>query len=207
VREHPLLHLSNPDPRSRVAVMLRGDAMTMLSGGSIAIVRASDYHIDWVDANDRRRSTLPVPHEWHVLTRDEKVAIIDTARVRARQVSLTLTAKGGDSVISATPRDTVGGSWLVTTLESLPDTVPPFGSIDAAVADRDNHIWVRQEGSRFPFTVDPQGPRYDVIDAKGRLIRRVSVPPGSIIRGFGPGIVYLAMWEDGHHRLVAYRIP
>ena len=79
--------------------------------------------------------------------------------------------------------------------KTLPDYYPPFraGSVRA---DLDNNVWT------LPTTTlagNTGGLVYDVIDDKGVLRRRVRVPAGRSIAGFGRnGIVYLMAREaDG----------
>ncbi len=62
-----------------------GDEWAMLSDGTIAIVRAHDYHIDWVDPDGTHRSTPKMPFDWKRMTDEEKQFKIDSMRPADRQ--------------------------------------------------------------------------------------------------------------------------
>jgi hypothetical protein len=71
----------------------------MTPDGTIAIVRASDYHVDWMPMNSPRTSSAKMPFDWRRITDDEKVRILDSlnamqARSRAAQDSFRV-ARGG----------------------------------------------------------------------------------------------------------------
>ncbi len=49
-----------------------GDEWAMLTDGTIAIVRAHDYHIEWLDPDGARCSTPKLPFDWKRLTDEAK---------------------------------------------------------------------------------------------------------------------------------------
>jgi hypothetical protein len=73
-----------PDGGMRVTSVMnplpQGDDWTMLSDGSIAIVRGRDYHVDWVGAQGIT-SSPKIPYEWERMSDEQKVAFIDSAKV------------------------------------------------------------------------------------------------------------------------------
>ena len=101
------------------------------------------------------------------------------------------------------PRDQTSGpptNFTIPPLQfvtpnELPDYAPPF-TTGAARADLDGNLWVRTS-----FVVNG-GPVYDVIDTRGELVDRVSLPAGRIIAGFGRGgRVYMGVREGAGARL------
>ena len=83
----------------------------------------------------------------------------------------------------------------------MSDYVPPF-TPGAARGDADGNLWVRT-------TIGINGGSiYDVISTKGELLKRVQMPPGRVVSGFGAGgVVYLGVREQGGVRLEAARAP
>lgn len=89
---------------------------------------------------------------------------------------------------SAAPQVTLPPIQLVGPSE-LPDYAPPFTG-GAVRADLDGDVWIRTS------YVLNGGSVYDIINAKGQLTDRVLLPPGRVIAGFGPGVVYMG-YRDG----------
>ena len=71
----------------------------------------------------------------------------------------------------------------------LPDYAPPFAA-GAARSDLNGNVWIRTSN------VYNNGSVYDIVNAKGALTDRVLLPPGRVIAGFGPGVVYMG-YRDG----------
>lgn len=83
----------------------------------------------------------------------------------------------------------------------MSDYVPPF-TPGAARGDMDGNLWVRTTRGING------GPIYDVISPKGELLKRVNIPPGRVISGFGKGgIVYMGVREAAGVRLEAAKAP
>jgi hypothetical protein len=58
------------------------DDWAVLSDGSIAVVRAHDYHIDWLYADRTRASTPKMPFDWRRLTDEGKKMKVDSVSCR-----------------------------------------------------------------------------------------------------------------------------
>ena len=189
------------------------DDWTVLSDGTIAIVRGRDYRVDFIDPDGTKRSSPKVPFEWVRMSDEQKVAFIDS--VKAQRERMMAEARnnptaaapggmapmaGGQMVIETRVAGGGGGNpaprpagdqarmpqvQFVSPSE-LPDYRPPFFA-GAARADAQGNFWIRTT------TVKPGGgPVYDVVNRKGELIDRVQVPTNRQIAGFGPdGAVYL----------------
>jgi hypothetical protein len=73
---------------STPAVLPTIDDWSLLSDGSIAILRGRDYHIDWILPDGSKKSTDKIAFEWKRLTDDDKLALVDSitkARANAPQ--------------------------------------------------------------------------------------------------------------------------
>jgi hypothetical protein len=188
------------------------DGWTVLSDGTIAIVRGLDYHVDFIDATGGR-SGPKVPFEWQHLTDDAKVAYRDSiakllaasgpTQPGAPQAAIMMMHGGGGGGGGGHGGDGIPTTMTLVPANELPDYLPAFGS-SAVLADADAHLWVRTSLRRA--TVGG-GPIYDVIDREGRLIDRLQVPSGRQVIGFAPGgIVYLVArdasgaWIERTHR-------
>jgi len=164
------------------------DAWALLSDGTVAVVRTSDYHVDWFKSDGTRIATPPMAHDWHRLTDSEKVALLDSVR-RYRvthpgmQTGRLLSGDGPPKTRSWVP-DFIAA-------EELPDYLPPFTRqfrpAAGAFADADDNIWVQER----PVASIDGGPVFAVISRAGVLVDRVQIPGGTSIAGFGPGVVFL----------------
>ena len=189
------------------------DDWTVCSDGTIAIVRGRDYHVDWLGADGKWRSTAKMPFEWQHLDDAQKTALIDSAlaAIKARRDSM-------DAIVAsrgAVPAGAVGGRGEVVAavggrgrgggdgsgapppqlidgrpaLTDLPDYRPAFlrGSTRA---DAEGNLWIRTTK-----LVNGQ-PVYDVVNRQGTIVDRVQLPPFRTIAGFGPGAVYMAVKDS-----------
>jgi hypothetical protein len=204
------------------------DEFTVLSDGSIAIVRGSDYHVDFIRPDGTKESAPKMPFDWRRLTDEDKVAFLDSlkaARERnlaaqpeqapAASSSTTTTPGGGTqrTMIVAGPGPMAAGggpgpmgmnsrnvNWVPA--NELPDYQPPFFSGGTVRADMDGNLWVRTISTRaYPGLV------YDVVNSQGTLIDRVQLPKDRQIAGFGTnGVVYLTFTEGGKTKLERARL-
>lgn len=71
----------------------------------------------------------------------------------------------------------------------VPDYWPPF-SQGAVRADVEGNLWIRTT------TIADTRPVYDIVNAQGRVIDRVQLPPYRTIAGFGRGVVYLGVRDS-----------
>jgi hypothetical protein len=164
------------------------DAWAVLSDGTIAIVRGSDYHVDYFDADGSRRSSGKLPHEWRRLSDSAKTALIDSlTKVYAANPTAFATNVNGQHVQSpGVQTATVNGvtrSHIIIPrfpdISELPDYPAPFADVKA---DGDGNLWILETAS---------GTVWDVVNHAGVMIDRVQIPGGTSIEWFGPGVVYL----------------
>ena len=82
-----------------------------------------------------------------------------------------------------------------------PEQMPPFLD-NAAMVAPNGTIWVARTRQ-----ANDELPKYDVIDASGKVAMRVTLPKGSRVVGFGNGVVYtVRVDEDDLQYLQRYRM-
>jgi hypothetical protein len=205
------------------------DDWAVLSDGTLALVRGKSYHVDFIDPDGTKRSAAKVPFEWQRLTDEQKVAFIDSVKVaRERQMaearanapvgatgSAPMPMEGGMRIemrmggAGGAPPARAGaqgetrimgpggasGSLNFVAPSELPDYRPAFfqGQVRA---DRDGNLWVRTTNYHNGGSI------YDVINRKGELVDRVSVPAGRTIAAFGDGGSVYLVGREGTQTVV-----
>ena len=162
------------------------DEWALLSDGTVAIVRAHDSHIDWVDPDGSKRSSPKMPIDWKRYTDAERTQRVDSIRkVADEQIKRALTQQTG-----------AGGPQIKFDLGIVPDSEFPefYPPIQAGslLADLDNHLWILPTTS----TNAANGFTYDVVNRNGEIVERVQLPKDHVLVGFGPhNVVYLTKAE------------
>ena len=158
------------------------DEWSVLSDGTIAIVRVHDYHIDWIDPDGSHRSSAKMPIDWRRYTDAEKAQRVDSIKnVVDKQLKNTLAAQSG----AGAPRMKVDVSIVPDS--EFPQFWPPIepGSV---LADLDAHLWILPTTSVNAAA----GFTYDVVNRNGDVFERVQLPKGHVLVGFGAhNVVYL----------------
>jgi hypothetical protein len=164
-----------------------GDEWAMLTDGTIAIVRAHDYHVDFVDPDGTKRSAPKMPFDWMRLTDEQKQFKIDSIRP---ELDKQMKAQGVNLPTIPTPN---GPKKIVLAFDFVPlkeiaDYEPPV-SPGSVKADLNNQLWIVP---RTASGAGNAGLRYDIVNRQGELVERVQFPKGKVLAGFGPGgLVYL----------------
>ena len=168
------VQIQNPLPQN--------DEWTLLPDGTIAIVRAQDYHIDWLGSDGKWTSTPKMTFEWKRITDDEKVQIIDSVKKSfdaMPDAMKSLTMSDGTKF----PR-----TFMVVEPKELPDYYPPVRA-GQVKADPEGNVWTLPSTS----SMAKGGLLFDVVNRKGEIFERVQLPPNRNLQGFGPnGVVYLS---------------
>lgn len=153
--------------------------------GRVAVVRAGDYHVEWVQPDGTVVSGPPVEYEPVPVGRADKEDWVETAS--SRGVMMMVTNDNGN----LNARMQRGGGRGGPDLDSYawPDTKPPFDAESVRVAP-DGHLWVGRSV--------PAGDRalVDVFDARGNRVAVIELPDDREVVGFGRGSVYLARGDD-----------
>jgi hypothetical protein len=164
------------------------DDWAVLSDGSIALVRGSDYHIDWIRPGGARTSTPKMPFDWRRVTTEDKQRLLDSTR-----------KFWDDPKLFPIPNRQPA---RVVDPDDLPDYYPPV-RVGQTRADRDGNLWILPTTS----TLASAGLVYDVVNKEGQIFQRVALPPQRDIVGFGPGgVVYLLSSGGGGRAIERTRI-
>ncbi len=162
------------------------DEWSVLSDGTIAIVRVHDYHIDWIDPDGTRRSSPKMAMDWRRYTDAEKAQRVDSIKKAAdEQIQRQVKQMAG-----------AGAPQMKIDLAIVPDSEfpsfwPPVQA-GSVLADLDGHLWILPTTS----TNSANGLTYDVVNRKGEVFERVQLPKGHVLAGFGPNnAVYLTKTE------------
>jgi len=174
-----LLSTEAIDGRKRTVAGVRplepADDWTVCPDGWVAILRAHDYHIDWIRADGTRSSTKPIQHAWKRLGDADKKRVIDSVAA----VLDSLNAAGTNS-----------SRYVTLDPSLLPDYATPFAAHESR-CDLQGNVWARTTPNGFA-----RGPvTYDVINRDGTLIDRVQIPGGTSLLAVGSGVVYLSSRE------------
>ena len=185
------------------------DAVAFASDGRVAVVRARDYHVEWIAPDRSSTKGPPVRYQPIRVTDGEKQAFIEG---QTRPGSIIVMGPGG----SAAPPPRSSGAPLPPQAKAAPAprglfneadmvwpaVMPPFIAASAVVAS-DGRLWLLRARAH-----DDPVPSYDVFDARGQLAERIALPAQTRLVGFGAGTVYLARKDDDDLQyLQRYRLP
>jgi hypothetical protein len=196
------------------------DDWVMLPDKTIAILRGRDYHIDWISPDGTRSSGPRMAFDWKRLSDDDKAAIVDSAKVALDRQRAGLPATGtaaamgmggggnpdhGMTIMPSAPSDgsppprssteMSGGAAFraqIAPASELPDYYPPIIRTGGIKVDPQGNIWI------LPTTSAQAGAGllYDVVNRKGEVFRRVRLPAGRVLQGFGiHGGIYVTSRE------------
>jgi hypothetical protein len=187
---------NNRSMRQRPQPFPAGDAWAVAPDGSLAVARAADYHLEWLrpgGATTRGRPFAFTPVPVGEAERREWAAEMSTA------LRVSVETRNGEmrAAFSRRPEpgrsdDTDGMTW-----PAAKPAFPPGGA------------WTTSEGEAWVERWVPAGaPRsFDVFGPDAALRRRVTLPAGRRLAGFGRGTLYLqhADAETGLVALERYR--
>jgi hypothetical protein len=171
--------------RAVYEVLPNVDEWTVLPDGTVAVVRGTDYHIDWFAPDGTRTSTPPMAIYWRRMVELEKQNKVDSARA-AYQATQTEMSRARDAEMNAPLVDFVSP-------ETLPDFVPPVAT-GAVTSDLAGNVWILPSSSTF---ATPGRLTYDVINRRGQTIERVRLPENRVLAGFGEGgTIYMVAYDS-----------
>lgn len=163
------------------------DGWTLLTDGTVAVVRSRDYHIDWRKPDGTSVSTPKMPFDWRRISPEEKVRMIDSMKKRDADERARELAQAGRR---PTEETAARAPFMTVSPDDIPDYYPPLRQGEVR-ADADGNVWILPSTSLLS-TADNAGLVYDVVNRKGEIIQRVRLPEGRRLMGFGRGgIVYL----------------
>jgi hypothetical protein len=151
------------------------DAWAALSDGTVAVVRAASYRVEWFPLVGEHVFTDAVPYTPIPITKEDKKRVVEAYKAV------------GDKALENLPQRTAILSVTYEEPSTWPPTHPPFrGDVDPLV-DPQDRIWLTTRCGK-----DEQANCYDVIGRNGARAERYKLPPKTRVVGFGPGVVYTA---------------
>jgi hypothetical protein len=151
------------------------DDWTVGLDGTIALVRAEDYHIDVVHPDGRVSHGPAVDHRRIRPRDDDKQAWLDGG---SSGLQVRLTINGGASEVQFSRGGGGGpGDRSINDLD-WPNEMPSFRTGSTRI-DPEGRIWV----GRTMRAGEPS--QFDIFDGEGRPIGQVTLDPNSSIVGFG----------------------
>lgn len=168
------------------------DEWTVFPDGRIAIVRAADYHVDFILPNGTKRSA-PAIRYTPVRMNAVEIRYEEGLRTAARANQMSVMMNAGPNGVQRTA--TMGPPAGAPPLEPLtdwPEVKPPFrAGFQSVIARPNGELWVRRaEGAASKGTL------YDVLNAEGAVAYQVRVADGWTLVGFGNGTVYTTKKDD-----------
>jgi hypothetical protein len=169
------------------------DDWVALADGGVAVVRVTNYHVDWYSPSGARTAgpvvktdAIPVTDADKAQSKKERLAAMRSAMPR-----------NGGTNASAPPADMVGLPDLL-----FPMVKPPF-EVGSTLARSNGEVWVqRSRTARDRIAV------YDVFTKAGGLIGRVAFPPATRVVGFGNTTLYTVRLDDDDLQyLEQWRLP
>ena len=154
------------------------DGWGVAADGSVAIVRASPYRIDWYAGSGKVSRGPVIAFEPIPYTAEDKAAVSNAALKNAPKAGI-VDADGNEKKMSSAGAD-----------ESFAATKAPFDPTNIIVSS-EGQVWVPRNQRFGVKTV-----LYDVFDRQGQRIDRVVLPSGSRVIGFGPGSAYVVERDE-----------
>ncbi len=174
------------------------DAWGATPDGRVAIVRSSDYRVDWRGADGRLARGTPV--------RGARVPVTMADRVAFTRSFIANSPVGGrdqNGGMSAAPAELLEEKTIreVAARNTFASEMGPFTEAMPLVAP-DGTLWVERSGHAGAPSA------WDAFDAAGRNVRRVTLPPGRRLVALGRGSAYLVDTDDdGLEHLERYALP
>lgn len=188
-------------PRFPITVFGAGDGWAAGPDGRVAVVRARDYHVDWIEPNGSKASGPPVPWTKLPVTQADRIA-----SMRALLMNSGVGGKGGGDRppggLEATPQEMLTDKAVQEMIDNTAyaSTKPPFTDAAPRIGS-DGALWV-ERSVRLG-----QPAQWDVFDRAGQHRSSVILPAGRRLGGLGQGTVYLINTDaDGNETLERYRL-
>jgi hypothetical protein len=209
--DRPGLRLHPPDFDALVAPFRFVDDLTTTADGSIVMLHAREYRLDWVTP-DGARSSQMLPYAWRRVTEETRKSVLDSigklpawslgfTKAKPIRVAVDSGAAGFHRKVVTVGQRLVkpmNGAAPVFEVPEFYAPVPP----NALRADGDGNVWIQQ----ILPVADPAYTVWDVVNRTRGVIDRVRIPTTRTIVGFGRGVVYLSSNEAGTARLEKVRI-
>jgi len=156
-----------------------GDEWGMLPDGTIAILRAHDYHVDWVTPDGKITSSPKMAFDWKPMTDAQKQFKLDSIRPELQKA---IDAQPPQMVPTAEGPRRIRMQFDFVPIKKLSDYEPSIAP-GALKVDPKGNLWIVPRTSAGANG----GVLYDVVDRKGQVTERVQFPKGYALAGFGDG--------------------
>lgn len=189
---------TGPAPTMRLPIVpfSSQDGWTVGPDGRVAVVRAVDYHVEFLEPDGRVARGPRIPFEQLPVTEADRIAY-----TRRFTENSSIGGKDSDGGLSPIPNEWLDDKSIRESAARnlFAETKPPF--TDAAVhLAPEGTLWVE----RSLRLGEPSA--WDVFDATGSLTLRVVLPRGRRLAALGNGTLYaVATDDDGLQRLERYR--
>lgn len=181
------------------------DAFAVGRDGRVGIARHDPYHVEWLNPDGSTTIGDNIQYTSTPFRRSDQEGWIEA------QSSGSGGGSGGSTIVSfITTSSGAGGGGGTHTFSmpvpdidevDFPDVFPPFTRRAVSIS-HEGDMWVQRVES-----YDVEGTLFDVFDSSGQLVRRVRIPEGRTILGFGPHSLYAyTMDEDDLQWLERYEI-
>jgi hypothetical protein len=192
----PVAELALPETRvvnrgnglvvSRAVIGSPADGWGVAPDGRVAIVRGAPYRVEWIELDGRATTGPAIVHDPIPITDADRAAVM-AAETAGPTVGVQSSGSSG------------GGRGLSGLEPEFAATKAPFNPADVVVSP-DAQVWVLRSRPAASTT-----DIYDVFDARGERIDRLSFPAGSRIMGFGRRAVFVRRdGPDGTSTLEKY---
>ena len=186
--------------QSNMRVMIGGanpllpkDEWTVFPDGRVAIVRASDYHVDWIMPNGQKTSG-PANKFTPIKMTDAEKKAEEALRNVARGSAMTMSFNNNNGNVTRSAGVGVPpGAPPLEPLTDWPEVKPPFRRGEGSVVAAPNgDLWVR----RTTAVNESKGALYDVIGRDGKVMYQVRLPERVNLVGFGKSAIYTTLADE-----------
>ena len=172
------------------------DVWQVAPNGDLALVRSSDYHVEW------RRSDGALTRGPAVPFQPQPVSAADKHEYVRRFMDGALVSGRGQH-LTALQQDAASAAEIAAMVpnQSFAPTRPPFLDRMPRI-DSNGALWVERSGPLTGASV------FDLFDSSGKRIAAASLPLGRRLMTFGAGVLYAVHTDaDGLQHLERYRLP
>jgi hypothetical protein len=160
--------------------LVASDPWTVFPDGRIAIVRGSNYTVEFIAPDGKKTSARIAYDPIKVTAADHKAEMDEARRAMAEQ---------GKAAQKMMPANVTIDFELLPPAE-WPENYPAVAAL-SAIAAADGRLWVRRA---TPFRLGRE--QWDVIDTSGKLIARWRLPVKTTLVAVGQGVVYTVRTDE-----------
>lgn len=157
------------------------DEWAVTPDGRVLVLRAPEYRVEWYGPNGKG-ATATIPYPQIKVTEKHKD---EWRESRKQQTSIMVTMNNGQRSVRTGPPPADApdpGNW--------PEVMPPFLDNSVFVAPN-GQVWVNRTRA-----AGDDSPKFDVIDASGKVSMQVVLPKKTRLVGLGNGTAYVVRTDD-----------